>query len=247
MMQSATAHRRLCRPGPETGSDTGPDPRGIRADDRSVDHDAADRFARMHHVETLVDLVELERMGDHRVDLDLAVHVPVDDLWHIRAPARATEGGAFPDAAGNQLEGAGGDLGTGRGHADDDRFAPALMRGFERCAHHADIAGGIEGVIAAAAGQRHEMRDQIALDFGRIDEIGHAEAGGHLDLAGVEIDADDLIGPRKAQALDHVEADAAKPEDDGAAADFHLRGVDDGPDAGGDAAADIADLVERRV
>jgi hypothetical protein len=31
------------------------------------------------------------------VDLDLAVHVPVDDLRHVGPAARAAEGGAFPD------------------------------------------------------------------------------------------------------------------------------------------------------
>jgi hypothetical protein len=39
-----------------------------------------------------------------RVDVDLAVHVPVDDLRHVGAAARAAEGGALPDAAGDQLE-----------------------------------------------------------------------------------------------------------------------------------------------
>ena len=45
----------------------------------------------------------------------------------------------------------------------------------------------------------------------------------------------------------HVEADAAETEDDRRRADLDLGRVDDGADAGGDAAADIADLVERRV
>ena len=28
----------------------------------------------MHQIEALVDLLEAERVGDHRVDLDLAIH-----------------------------------------------------------------------------------------------------------------------------------------------------------------------------
>ena len=71
---------------------------------QSVDHDAADRLARVHQVEALVDLVERQRVRDHRVDLDLAVHVPVDDLRHVGAAARAAEGRALPDAAGDELE-----------------------------------------------------------------------------------------------------------------------------------------------
>ena len=61
----------------------------------------------MHEVEPPVDLVEAEPRGDHRVDLDLAGHVPVDDPRHVGAPARAAEGRAFPDAARDELEGAG--------------------------------------------------------------------------------------------------------------------------------------------
>jgi len=38
----------------------------------------------------------------------------------------------------------------------------------------------------------------------------------------VDIDADDLAGPRHAQALDDVEADPAETENDGAAADLDL-------------------------
>ena len=51
-------------------------------------------------------LMSLERqlVGDQIVDVDLAVHVPVDDLRHVGAAARAAEGGALPDAAGDELE-----------------------------------------------------------------------------------------------------------------------------------------------
>ena len=66
-------------------------------------------------------------------------------------------------------------------------------------------------------------------------------------LRRIEVDADDLVGADHARALDHVEADAAEAEhhDIGARPDFG--GVDHRADAGGDAAADVADLVERRV
>jgi hypothetical protein len=41
---------------------------------------------------------------DQVVDVDLAVHVPVDDLRHVGAAARAAEGRALPHAAGDELE-----------------------------------------------------------------------------------------------------------------------------------------------
>jgi hypothetical protein len=50
-----------------------------------------------------------------------------------RAPPKAEP---FPLAAGDQLERPGADLGAGLGHADDDAAAPALVRAFQRLAHH---------------------------------------------------------------------------------------------------------------
>src|ERR1700729_2962429 len=75
-------------------------PRGLR----SEHDDRADRLALVHQIEALVDVLELEDMGDHRVDLDLAVHVPVDDFRHIGATARAAECRALPDPAGPELK-----------------------------------------------------------------------------------------------------------------------------------------------
>ena len=66
-------------------------------------------------------------------------------------------------------------------------------------------------------------------------------------LVGIEVDADDHVGADEAQALDHVEADAAEPEHHAVRARVDFRRVDHGADAGGHAAADVTDLVERRV
>src|SRR3546814_13484266 len=80
----------------------------------------------VHEVEALVDVVERQGVGDEVVDVDLALHVPVGDLGHVGAPARAAEGGALPDPSGDELAGTGGDLLAGDGAADDARQAPAL-------------------------------------------------------------------------------------------------------------------------
>src|SRR6185437_1334426 len=214
---------------------------------RSVHDYGTDAFAAMHEIERVVDAVERQNMRDHRVDLDLAAHVPVDNLRHIGAAAGAAESGAAPDAAGDELEGAGGDLLAGFGHADDDALAPAAMAGLERLAHHGCIAGAVEGEIGAAIGQRDEMLDDVARHAARIDEMRHAEAPAPLLLAVVDVDADDLVGAREAQPLDDIEPDAAEAEDDRIGAGLDLGGVDHRAHPGGDAAADIAGLVERRV
>src|SRR5207244_7845167 len=70
----------------------------------SVNDDRPDAFARVHQVEALVDVLDLQRVRDHRVDGDLPVHVPVDDPGHVRAALRAAERRAAPVAAGDELE-----------------------------------------------------------------------------------------------------------------------------------------------
>src|ERR1700761_8563484 len=123
----------------------------------SVDDDAADALALVHEVEALVDLLQRQHVGDHRVDLDLAVHVPVDDLGHVRTALGAAERGAAPVAPGDQLERPGADLLARFRHADDDRGAPAAMAGFQSLPHHRRVAGAVEGVVRSAVGQRDEV------------------------------------------------------------------------------------------
>ena len=72
--------------------------------------DRTDRLALVHQVEALVDLLQRQDVGDHRVDLDLAVHVPVDDLGHVEAhpvlERLAKGGGADAPVAGEPARGA---------------------------------------------------------------------------------------------------------------------------------------------
>src|SRR5579883_1176404 len=128
----------------------------------SVDDDAADGFAFMHKVESVVYVFEPQRMGDQRIDLDFPLHVPVDDLRHIGAAARTAKGGTLPDAPGDELEGARPDLLSRARNADDDAHAPALVTAFERLAHDIDIADTFEAVIRTALGEVDEIRDEIA-------------------------------------------------------------------------------------
>ena len=65
--------------------------------------------------------------------------------------------------------------------------------------------------------------------------------------AGIEIDADDHVGADQARALHDVQPDAAQAEHHDVGARLDLGGVDHRADARGDAAADVADLVERRI
>src|SRR5947209_7650717 len=213
----------------------------------SVDDDRADRFALMHQVKSLVDLLQFQNVGDHWVDLDLPVHVPVDDFRHVGAAAGAAERGALPDPPGHQLERPGRDFLARFRDTDDNRDTPATMTRLERLPHHGGVAGAVEGEIGAPVGQRHQMLDDVALDLLRIDEMGHAKAASPFFLAIVDIDADDLVRADHFGALDHVEAHTAEPQHYHVTSGRHLRRIAHRPDAGGDAAADIAARLEWRV
>ena len=95
-----------------------------------IHHHRADAFAGVHQIKTFVDVLQLQHMGNHAVDFDFAVHIPIDDFWHIGATACATEGCAFPDPAGDELEGAGLNDCASRGDADDDGLTPAAVGAF---------------------------------------------------------------------------------------------------------------------
>ena len=70
-------------------------------------------------------------MGDEIIDIDLTVHVPIDDLRHVGTAARTAKGRPFPGAPGDQLERT-GCIRAGRRDADNDAFAPSLMGAFKR-------------------------------------------------------------------------------------------------------------------
>src|SRR6266481_1201668 len=216
--------------------------------ERDLEHDdRTDRLAFMHQVESLVDLLELEDMGDHRIDLNLAIHIPVDDFGHVGTAAGAAERGALPDPAGHELKWPRGDLLAGFRHADDDRYTPTAMTGFQRLAHHIGVAGAVEGEIGAAIGQRDQMLDDIAADLGRVDEMRHAEAAAPCVLGIVDVDADDLVGAHHLGTLDDVHSDATEAEYDDVSARRDLGGIDHRADARGYTTADVAALVEGSI
>src|SRR5882757_10314549 len=209
--------------------------------------DRTDRLAFVHQIEAPVDFLQPEDMGDHRIDLNLSVHVPVYDLRHVGAAARATERSAFPHPAGHELERPGCNFLSGFGDADDDGNAPATMAAFQRLAHHGGIAGAVERVVGAAVGQPNEVLDDVAGDLLGIDEMSHAELAAPFFLGIVDVDADDLVGTNHLRTLNDVEPDAAEAEHHHIGARRDLGSVDDGADAGRHTATDVAALVKRRV
>ena len=201
----------------------------------------------MHEVEGAVDVRQGHRVGDHRVDLDLPVHVPVHELGDVGPAAETAERAAAPDAAGDELEGPGADLDAGAGDTDHHRLAPTLVAALEGLPHQGRVADALEGVVRAAVGEGDQVLDEVAVDLLGVDEVGHAHRLAEGLLVVVDVDADDHVGADHARALDHGEAHAAEAEDDDVGAGFHLGGVEDRAETGGHAAAEEADLVEGRV
>ena len=66
--------------------------------------DAADAVTSLHVLEGSVDLVERLSVGDELVNLELAVHVVVDEVRELSAALDTTECTTFPDTAGDELE-----------------------------------------------------------------------------------------------------------------------------------------------
>src|SRR5450432_4034142 len=201
----------------------------------------------MHQIESVVDVLERHLVRNEIIDVDFAVHVPIDDFGHVGAAPRAAERGALPDATGDQLERPRGDFFARAGDANDDRNPPAAVGALERLAHEIDVADALETVVGAAIGEGHKVRNQIALDFLGIDEVGHAEFFRQRLAAIVQVDADDLVGAHQTRALNDIETNAAQAEHDYVGTCLDFRGVDDGPDPRGHAATDVADFVEGRI
>ena len=58
----------------------------------------------MHEIEGTVDLIEGHSVRNEIIDVDLSVHVPVNNLGHIRSAFGTTESSTAPVASGDELE-----------------------------------------------------------------------------------------------------------------------------------------------
>jgi len=75
----------------------------------------------MHQLKTAVDIGQREFMRDEIIDIDFAVHIPVDNFRHIATALGAAESGALPDTPGNQLKWPRFDFLPGANDTDDHR------------------------------------------------------------------------------------------------------------------------------
>src|SRR5579871_5726786 len=116
----------------------------------------------MHQIDGMVDLLDRHHMSNQIIDVDLLIHVPVDDTRHFGSAANAAECRTAPVASRDELERTGVDLLTRAGHADDHGGTPTTMAALERLAHQLDITDTLEAVVGAAAGQLDQVRNEVA-------------------------------------------------------------------------------------
>ena len=67
-------------------------------------HNTPNAVPRLHVPKRLVDARQRLAVRDELVDLELAVHVVLDQVGQLRAALDAAEGAAFPASAGDELE-----------------------------------------------------------------------------------------------------------------------------------------------
>src|SRR6185295_9546444 len=186
----------------------------------------------MHQIESLVDLLERHHVRNQVVDVDLLVHVPIDDLRHVPASARSTERRALPHATRHELERTGLDLLPGASHPDDHRNSPTSMTALQRLAHQVDVPDALEAVVGTAVSHADEMLHQVAAHFLRVHEVRHSELLRQRLASRIDVHADDLVGADQARTLDHIQPDAPEAKHDYVRAGFHLGGVHHGADSG---------------
>jgi hypothetical protein len=206
-----------------------------------------DALTFVHQVKSGVDLFQRHRVCHHAIQFDLAIEVVFHVAGQLGAALDPAERGAFPGAAGDQLERAGADFLTGAGYADDGGHAPTHVATLQRLAHDVDVADALEGIIDAAVGHLLDRLNQIAAEvLGRIESIGRAQGGRHGKFVGVEVDGDDSPGLGHHRALNHRQTDAAEAEYRDRRTWLDLGRIQHCADAGGDAATEQAHFVQRR-
>ncbi len=212
-------------------------------------------------VRRFVDVFEPVTLRDHRVEIEVAVLVPVEELREIAIglarSADAADETLFVEQHVHRVQ-----FDRRAGNADEHRGAAGV---------HAEVAGAACGrdllhrFANADAVEREvhtgdrrfqngefvvvwrQLVDRLhRIDLARVDHVRGAEAMREFELRFVEIDRDDRIRAGHACTNDRREADAAHTEDGNALAALHAGGVDHGACAGHYRAADDRGDVARR-
>lgn len=199
----------------------------------------------MHVLESLVDLTKRAAVGDELVDLDLSLHVVVNDSRKLGAALDTAKGAALPDTASDKLERTGGDLLASGSNTDDDRLTPTLVAGLEGRAHDMDVSSGIEGEVKTTVSELNKfLLDGSAHVLG-VDEVSSTELPGPGLLLVVNVNDIDLASLAGSSTLNNGQTDAASTEDSDIVTLLDVGGDGGSTISGGDTTAQQTGSVHR--
>src|SRR5436305_24348 len=101
-------------------------------------------------------------MSNQVVDIDSALHIPIDDFRNIAPAFRTAKRGTLPSAPCDQLERPSRNLLAGDSHPDYHTRTPSALATFERLPHQFYVAHAFKREIRTAFGQVYEVRYQVA-------------------------------------------------------------------------------------
>src|SRR3989449_354437 len=177
----------------------------------SIEHQHSARdFAGLHRAKGVVDVLEAAAARDHLVEQEPSLAVELQVQRDVEAEAVAAHPGRLhpalrPDGHPRKLH-----RRVRRQDADDGGGA-ADGEALDGLPHQRGVADGFERVVdAGALRERADGLDRIVV--GAVDDVGGADASGHLQLSVEHVDADDLPRAADARALHDGQPDAAAAE-----------------------------------
>src|SRR5262245_55135630 len=210
-----------------------------------VEHqDRARHLAGLHRAKRLVDVLEAATARDHLVELELPLTIQFDVARHVDLEAVRAHGAALDLLLAQERRAVELDLLADRDHADDRRGA-ARTQTLEHLLGRLLEADRLERVVHAGA---RELADRLdGIRRGGVHGVRGAELLCRLELVGDDVHRDDHPRTGDHRALDRREPDAAGAVHGHRRTRLDTRGVEDGADAGGHAAADQSRAIERHV
>lgn len=196
-----------------------------------------------------ISMVDTYLVCDEVVDRESALEIAVNESGHLVARFEPSEGSALPLSAGDQLEGPSRDLMSGGCNADHAGLAPAAVRALESSSHDASVSRGVEGIVYAPGGERHD----VALDGGalrqleRVDAVGGTQGAGYVELLCIDVDGEDTSAAAGLASLDDGESHCTEAENSCTGARLHIASVPRGAESSGDAAAEQTHSLERSI
>jgi hypothetical protein len=120
------------------------------------------------------------------------------------------------------------------------------MTTLQSLAHDVHISSAVEGKIGTPACEfDYCLYDLVRANSRGIHKIGHSKFFSNRLLRRIDIYSYDLVGTDHSGALQNIQSDCTKPEDDYVSTRPDLGSVYNRANTGSDAASDIADFLSK--